>query len=80
MSNPALRGCSSTWAHLGGLMEGSLIGGLCQEYVGCPEHVVPVRDEIGIRGALLIHMCAVVVIHIVQVRLRIIKECLGYQI
>lgn len=55
--------------HLGGHVEGALVSGLSQEHICGPKHVVPIRDQVHVRGTLLIQMRCVVRIHIVQVRL-----------
>ena len=57
-------------AHLSGLVEGALIGGLSQQHICGPPHVIPVCDQaiIGIR--LIRHVLPIVLVHIGQERLQ----------
>ena len=65
----------SECAHLGGLVEGALVGGLSQQDICGPPHVVPVRDQAIIRSRLIRHVLPIVLVHIGQKSLQ--RPCNG---
>ena len=65
----------SECAHLSGLVEGALVGGLSQQDICGPPHVVPVRDQAIISSRLIGHVLPIVLVHVGQKRLQ--RPCNG---